>query len=75
MLLALDSLGMTKMCYEYFIFDINSDHFSLVNNQNAYIYPKQGRVCDNNIGVHCDQFKNATDLFKLSAYTVSGRGT
>ena len=67
MLLALDIFGMAKMCQGYFIFDMNSDHFSLVNGQNAYIYPRQGRVCDNDTVMHRGHIKDLADFFELSA--------
>lgn len=51
---------------------MNSDHFSLVNDQNAYIYPRQDRVCDNDIVMHCGHIKDSSDLFELSASAASG---
>lgn len=72
MLPALDIFGMSKIYSEYFIFDMNSDHFSLVNGQNAYIYPRQGLVCDNDIVMHCGHIKDATNLFELSVTGASG---
>ena len=62
MQLALDIFGMANMCQEYFIFDMNSDHSSLVNGQDAYIYQRQGRVCDKTIVMHCGHSKHPTDL-------------
>lgn len=72
MLLALDIFGVAKMCQEYFIFEINSDHFSLANDQNAYIYPGQGRACDHDIVMHCGHVKDSADLSEPSVSTASG---
>lgn len=51
---------------------MNSDHFSLVNGQNAYIYSRWDRVCDNGIVIHCGHVKDSSDLFALGPSAASG---
>lgn len=47
---------------------MNSDQFSFVNGQDAYIYPRPSRVGDKDSVMHRGHIKDSTDSFELSAY-------